>query len=111
MHRTGARPTSPPVPVSDSALAGVDIVGASCRWTRSEERSAQVGRRDCRARASAHLVFVSIIGIDEIPLPYYRAKLAAERLITAGPVPWTVFRTTQFHQLVAVSSPRSTGRR
>jgi uncharacterized protein YbjT (DUF2867 family) len=45
-----------------------------------------------------HLVFVSIVGIDRIPIGYYRGKLAAERLV-AG-VPHTILRATQFHDLV-----------
>ena len=39
--------------------------------------------------------------MDRVPLPYYRAKHAAEQVVEGGPVPWTTFRTSQFHQLVA----------
>ncbi|PVU82615.1 hypothetical protein DDP54_05925 [Cellulomonas sp. WB94] len=84
----------------NAALAGVDTVVhlAAGRDQPGETRHLV----DAAAGAGvAHLVFISIIGIDEIPLAYYREKLAAERLITAGEVAWTVFRTTQFHQLVA----------
>ncbi|WP_204080615.1 SDR family oxidoreductase [Mycobacterium riyadhense] len=49
-----------------------------------------------------HLVYISIVGIDRIPLGYYRRKLAEERLISASGLPWTVLRATQFHDLVAV---------
>jgi uncharacterized protein YbjT (DUF2867 family) len=47
-----------------------------------------------------HLVAVSIVGIDRIPLPYYRAKLEVERLIESSPIPGTILRSTQFHDLV-----------
>lgn len=47
-----------------------------------------------------HVVLVSIVGVDRIPLPYYRAKHAAEQVVESGPVPWTTFRASQFHQLV-----------
>lgn len=50
------------------------------------------------ARHVDHLVFVSIVGVDEIPLPYYRGKLAAERVVAR--VPHTIVRATQFHDLV-----------
>ncbi len=49
-----------------------------------------------------HLVYISIVGIDRIPLGYYRRKLADEELICASGLPWTVLRATQFHDLVAV---------
>jgi hypothetical protein len=45
-----------------------------------------------------HLVFVSIVGIDRIPISYYKGKLAAEQLV-AG-LPHTILRATQFHDLV-----------
>ena len=47
-----------------------------------------------------HLVYVSIVGIDRVPLPYYRHKLAAEREVSSGRVPWTILRGTQFHDFV-----------
>ncbi len=48
-----------------------------------------------------HLVYVSIVGIDSIPFGYYRRKLACEREIAASAVPHTIFRATQFHELLA----------
>ncbi|MEA1904197.1 MAG: NAD(P)H-binding protein [Actinomycetota bacterium] len=47
-----------------------------------------------------HLVFVSIVGIDAHPYPYYRTKLAIEDSLTTSDVPWTILRATQFHSLV-----------
>lgn len=47
----------------------------------------------------SHVVFVSIVGVDRNPyLPYYRAKLEAERIVERSPVPWTILRATQFHE-------------
>jgi uncharacterized protein YbjT (DUF2867 family) len=48
----------------------------------------------------AHLVLISIVGIDEIPLGYYRGKLEIERLVTGSKLPHTIVRATQFHNLV-----------
>ena len=52
----------------------------------------------CATAGIGHLVFISIPGIEEIPFAYYKAKLSAERTVTAGAVPWSVLRATQFHQ-------------
>ncbi|MFD4422382.1 SDR family oxidoreductase [Agromyces sp. NPDC058484] len=46
------------------------------------------------------LVFISIVGIDRIPLGYYRQKLEAERVLEASGLPHTILRATQFHDLV-----------
>jgi uncharacterized protein YbjT (DUF2867 family) len=48
-----------------------------------------------------HIVTLSIVGIDEVPFGYYAAKLAHERVAAAGPVPATILRATQFHELAA----------
>jgi uncharacterized protein YbjT (DUF2867 family) len=48
----------------------------------------------------AHLVYISIVGVDRIPMFYYRAKLACEHLVADSGLPWTIVRATQFHDLV-----------
>ena len=48
-----------------------------------------------------HHVILSIVGADRVPASgYLRAKLAQERLVEQGPVPWTVVRSTQFFEFV-----------
>jgi uncharacterized protein YbjT (DUF2867 family) len=53
------------------------------------------------ARGARHLLYVSIVGIDQIPFPYYRRKLACEQQVAASGVPHTILRATQFHELLA----------
>ncbi|MFG3200111.1 SDR family oxidoreductase [Streptomyces sp. NPDC048208] len=53
-----------------------------------------------RARVG-NVVLLSIVGIDQVPeVEYYRAKLEQERLVEAGPVPYTIVRATQFMDFV-----------
>ena len=47
-----------------------------------------------------HLVYVSIVGCDRNPYPYYRAKYACELVLERSGLPATVVRATQFHTLV-----------
>jgi uncharacterized protein YbjT (DUF2867 family) len=47
-----------------------------------------------------HLGFVSIVGVDRVTFPYYRHKLAAEQVVRAGPVPWSILRATQFPEFL-----------
>ncbi len=51
----------------------------------------------CRAAGVTHLVYISIVGVDAVPYPYYRAKLACERVIEGSGIPYTILRATQFH--------------
>jgi uncharacterized protein YbjT (DUF2867 family) len=43
---------------------------------------------------------MSIVGVDRVNLPYYRAKSACEQLVEHSGLPWTIQRTTQFHELI-----------
>lgn len=47
-----------------------------------------------------HLVFVSIVGVDRIPIPYYRTKLEAEQLLANCGMPHSILRATQFHAFI-----------
>lgn len=54
-----------------------------------------------RALGIGHFVGVSIVGIDDAPIQYYRTKVAQEKAIAEGGVPWSLVRATQFPELVA----------
>ncbi len=43
---------------------------------------------------------MSIVGIDRIPLPYYKAKLRVEEALAASGLGHTIIRVTQFHDLI-----------
>ncbi len=55
---------------------------------------------EARRAGVGHVVFMSIVGIDEHPFPYYRAKVGVERALIESAVPWTIFRSTQFHGFI-----------
>jgi uncharacterized protein YbjT (DUF2867 family) len=48
-----------------------------------------------------HLIYISIVGVDRIRYPYYRAKYATEIALRRSNLPVTVVRATQFHSLIA----------
>ena len=86
------------------ALQGVDaVIHAASDAHRASEVDVSGTRRlteAAREVGTRHLVYVSIVGIDRIPLGYYRAKLAAERIVETGGVPYSILRATQFHPFV-----------
>ncbi|UQA96550.1 SDR family oxidoreductase [Streptomyces halobius] len=85
----------------DAAVAGVDAI-VHCATTPTGGDTDAAGRLIAAAKAAhvPHLVYISIVGVDRIPLRYYRAKLAVEGAIEESGLGWTVLRTTQFHDLV-----------
>jgi len=52
-----------------------------------------------RAAGSPNIIYISIVGVDRLPLRYYREKLAVEARIRDSGLPWTIQRATQFHSL------------
>ncbi|MET8544293.1 NAD(P)H-binding protein [Kitasatospora sp. NPDC004799] len=83
------------------AVAGVEVV-VDCATTQRKADLAGVRTLVARAREAGvrHLVYVSIVGIDRVPLGYYRTKLACERVVRESGLGWTVLRATQFHDLL-----------
>lgn len=49
---------------------------------------------------AAHHVAISIVGIEDVPMAYYRVKVAQEAAVRASGRPWTIVRITQFHDLL-----------
>jgi uncharacterized protein YbjT (DUF2867 family) len=86
------------------AVTGVDVVvhlASLPNRGRATRRVDVEGTRRLVAAARGagvrHLVYVSIVGVDRIPWPYYKAKLAAEQEVRAGGLGWSILRATQFH--------------
>ena len=83
------------------AVDGVDVI---VHCATSNGRSDVDGTRNLIQAATRagrpHLVYVSIVGVDRVGLSYYKAKLACERLVEQSGLPWTIQRTTQFHELI-----------
>lgn len=76
------------------------IVHCATSLTGGETAAARNLISAARGAGSPHLVYISIVGIDRVPLACYRAKLATERLIEDSGLPWTMLRATQFHDLI-----------
>jgi uncharacterized protein YbjT (DUF2867 family) len=54
-----------------------------------------------QATGVGHHVAVSVVGCDRLDgSGYMRAKVAQEKLIEAGPIPYTIVRSTQFNEFV-----------
>ena len=81
------------------AMSDVDTV-IHCATTQGSRDLAATGNLIAAAAGNVHLVYISIVGVDRIPLGYYRTKLAVESLVAGSGRPFTILRTTQFHDLL-----------
>jgi uncharacterized protein YbjT (DUF2867 family) len=89
----------------DTALAGVNTVIHAATDPHGDPRRTDIAGTELLLAAAngagvRHIVYVSIVGIDRVPYPYYRHKLHAEDVVRSGSVPWTILRGTQFHDFM-----------
>src|SRR5579875_400432 len=86
------------------AVAGAELIVHAASDSRRLGRTdlLQTLRLLAMVREARHLLYVSIVGIDAVPFVYYRKKLACEQAIMASPVPHTIVRATQFHELIGM---------
>ncbi|MFJ6570221.1 SDR family oxidoreductase [Streptomyces sp. NPDC091292] len=84
----------------DAAVEGVDTVVHCASAQRGDVGAARNLVAALTKAGTGHLVYISIVGVDEVPLGYYRQKREVERIVEESGLGWTVLRTTQFHDLV-----------
>ncbi|MCT4357464.1 NAD(P)H-binding protein [Streptomyces sp. Je 1-79] len=87
-------------PLLDRAVRNVDAIVHCTNIVRGDEEAARVLIEAARRAGVPHLLYISIVGVDRVPLGYYRRKYAVERMIQQSGIDWTLLRATQFHDLV-----------
>src|SRR5262245_44333686 len=100
------------------ALAGADIVvdvtnspswedNAVLEFFETSTRNLLAAEAACGVK---HHVALSVVGADLIPdSGYMRAKVAQEKVIKAGKVPYTILRATQFFEFLAAIAGTGAG--
>jgi len=92
----------------EAAVQGAGIIVHCAGSTKGDEDKARSLVRAASAAGARHLVFISVVGADRIPVVsavdramfgYFAAKLGAERVVAESGLPWTTLRATQFHDL------------
>ncbi|WP_254762126.1 SDR family oxidoreductase [Natrinema marinum] len=88
------------------AVADADVVVHAASAPRGDSEAIDVRGTERLLEAAAdagvsNFVYVSIVGIDDVPYSYYEHKLAAERAVEASAVRSTIIRITMFHEFVA----------
>ncbi len=83
----------------EAAVDGVDIVLHLAGGPKGDDVAARHLVRAASAAGVRHLVLISVIGADRVPLAWLRSKLAAEQAVAGSGIPWTTLRAAQFHDL------------
>jgi uncharacterized protein YbjT (DUF2867 family) len=97
----------------EAAVAGTEVILHCAGSTQGDEDKARHLVRAASLAAVRHLVNISVVGADRIPIVsgvdrrmfgYFGAKLAAERVVADSGLPWTTLRATQFHDLMFMAA-------
>lgn len=82
------------------AVAGVGTVLHLAGGKKGDDVATRNLMREASRIGVRHVVHISVIGADTMPIGWFRQQLAAEREVIESGVPWTMLRAAQFHDLV-----------
>ena len=96
--------------VEDEGLAdavdGAEVVLHLAGGTKGDEEGTRNLLRAASKVGVRHVVYISVIGADTVPLGWFRSKLGAERAVAGSGLPWTTLRAAQFHDLVLITAQK-----
>lgn len=81
----------------NAAVEGADVVVHLATNRKSDLKGTKQLLEAARNAGVEHFIYLSIVGVDQIPFAYYRDKFANEKMIETSGVPFTILRATQFH--------------
>ncbi|TDC41463.1 NAD-dependent epimerase/dehydratase family protein [Actinomadura sp. KC345] len=84
----------------EAAVGGAETVVHLAGGAKGDDEAARNLARAASRAGVRHLVFISVIGADRVPLAWLKTQLEAERAVIDSGVPWTILRAAQFHDLV-----------
>ncbi len=82
------------------ALKGVHTVLHLAGGAKGDDIAARNLADAAKSAGTGHLILISVVGADKMPIGYFRAKASSERIIAESGVPWTVVRAAQLHGFV-----------
>lgn len=97
----------------DAAVQGTEVIVHCAGASKGDEDKARQLVRAASRAGVRHLVFISVVGADRIPIDssidramfgYFRSKLAAERAVADSGLLWTTLRASQFHDLILMTA-------
>ncbi|MDI2131235.1 SDR family oxidoreductase [Yinghuangia seranimata] len=83
----------------DEAVAGVDTIVHLAGGPKGDDVATGHLVAAAKKAGVGHIVYISVIGADTMPIGYFRAKHGAERAIAESGIPYTTLRAAQFHYL------------
>jgi uncharacterized protein YbjT (DUF2867 family) len=84
----------------EPAVDGAEIIVHLAGGPKGDDEATRNLVRAASRAGVRHVVYISAIGADRVPLGWFTSKLGAERAVADSGLPWTTLRAAQFHDLV-----------
>ncbi|MFE2287798.1 SDR family oxidoreductase [Streptomyces sp. NPDC059443] len=84
----------------EAALEGVEVVLHLAGGAKGDDVATRNLATAAAKAGVRHLVYISVVAADKLPIGYFKAKLGAELAVAESGVPWTTLRAAQFHEFV-----------
>ncbi len=84
----------------EAAVDGAEIVVHLAGGPKGDDEATRNLVRAAARAGVQHVVCISVIAADRVPIGYFRSKLGAERAVAESGLPWTTLRAAQFHDLI-----------
>lgn len=87
------------------AIQGIDTIVHLASDTKRFKAQTDIGGTKALLQAAKdagikHFIYISIVGVDKMPLKYYQTKLQTEVLVAQSGIPYSILRTTQYYYFV-----------
>ncbi|MFF6951598.1 SDR family oxidoreductase [Streptomyces iakyrus] len=83
----------------EAAVDGVETVLHLAGGPKGDDEATRTLVRAASRAGVRHLLYISVVGADRVPLAWMRTKLESERAVAGSGIPWTTLRAAQFHDL------------
>ncbi|MFC6019825.1 SDR family oxidoreductase [Plantactinospora solaniradicis] len=90
------------------AVDGAEIILHLAGGPKGDDEATRNLMRVASGSGVRHVVLISVIGSDRVPLGYFRSQLGAERAVAESGLPWTTLRAAQFHDIVLTMMEKMT---
>ncbi len=84
----------------ERAVDGIETIVHLAGGPKGDDEATRNLVRAASGAGVTHVVYISVVGADRVPLGYFRAKLGAEKAVAESGIAFSTLRAAQFHDLV-----------
>jgi uncharacterized protein YbjT (DUF2867 family) len=87
----------------EPAVDGADTIVHLAGGPKGDDQATRNLMRAAKRAGVQHVIYISVIAADKVPLDHFKSKLGAEQAVAQSGIPYTTLRAAQFHNLILKS--------